>query len=55
MRENDAYREAGVPEVVLPVVAAECAVIPFAPLPWGGEGNILAAAGVALLNLVGGR
>ena len=32
---------------VLPVAAAERAVIPFAPLPWGGRGNNLAAATVA--------
>ena len=33
---------------------AERAVIPFAPLPWGGSGNILAAAGVVFLDLVTG-
>ncbi|TXM93540.1 hypothetical protein FV222_22230 [Methylobacterium sp. WL103] len=55
MRGNDGDREAEAPEVVLPVVAAECSVIPFAPLPWGGRGNVVAAAGVALLNMVGGR
>ena len=54
MRGNDADHEAEAPEVVLPVVAAECAVIPFAPLPWGGRGNILAAAGVVFLDLVAG-
>lgn len=50
MRGNDAYREAGGPDVVV----AECAVIPFAPLPWGGGGNVIAAAGVAFLDLVVG-
>ncbi|MCJ2104363.1 hypothetical protein MKK70_02980 [Methylobacterium sp. E-041] len=54
MRGNDADREAEAPEVVLPVVVAECAVIPFAPLPWGGRGNILTVAGVALLDMVAG-
>ena len=54
MRGNDAYREAKVPEVVLPVVAAGCAVIPFAPLAWGGGGNVIAAAGVAFLDLMAG-
>ncbi|GJD46440.1 hypothetical protein AFCDBAGC_4321 [Methylobacterium cerastii] len=55
LRNNDSVRETEAPEVLLPIVAAERAVIPFAPLPWGGRGNILAAAGVALLNMVGGR
>ena len=55
MRGNDKDREAEAPEIVLPVVAAECSVIPFAPLAWGGHGNVVAAAGVALLGMVVGR
>ena len=55
LRGNDADREAEAPETVLPVVAAEGAVIPFVPLPWGGRGNVISAAGMALLNMVGGR
>ena len=54
LRNNDSRREAEEPEAVLPVMLAEWAVIPFAPLPWGGSGNILAAAGVAFLDLVAG-
>ena len=55
MRGNDADREAEAVEILLPVVAAQRALIPFAPLAWGGHGNVVAAAGVALLNMVGGR
>lgn len=51
MRGNDVDREAEASEVVLP----EAAVIPFPPLPWGGRGNVVAAAGVALLEMVWGR
>ncbi|TXM64443.1 hypothetical protein FV226_26495 [Methylobacterium sp. WL12] len=47
MRGNDADQEAEVSETVLPEV-----VIPFVPLPWGGRGNIISAAGVALLEMV---
>lgn len=53
MRGNDQDREAEAPETVLPAVAIEArgeAVI----LPWRGRGNVIAAAGVALLDLVGG-
>ena len=55
MRNNDSGREAEAPKAVLPVVAADCTVIPFTPLLWGGRGNILAAAGVALLEVMAGR
>ncbi|GJD43969.1 hypothetical protein AFCDBAGC_1831 [Methylobacterium cerastii] len=55
LRGNDGDREAEALEVVLPVVAAERAVIPLAALPWGGRGNVVAAAGVALFNMVGRR
>ena len=50
---NDRDREAEAPEAMLPAVAIEArgeAVI----LPWRGRGNVIAAAGVALLDLVGG-
>jgi len=53
MRGNDQDREAEAPEAMLPVVATDArgeAVI----LPWRGRGNVIAAAGVALLDLVGG-
>ncbi|TXM92673.1 hypothetical protein FV222_23135 [Methylobacterium sp. WL103] len=55
LRNNDSGREAEALETVLPVVAAEWAVIPLAPLPWRGSGNVVAAAGVALLEMVAGR
>ncbi|MCJ2074095.1 hypothetical protein MKK68_00260 [Methylobacterium sp. E-016] len=51
MRGNDADRKVEAPEIVLPGAA----VIPFPPLPWGGRGNVVAAAGVALLDMVGRR
>ncbi|RYY16288.1 MAG: hypothetical protein EON55_04710 [Alphaproteobacteria bacterium] len=54
LRGNDGGREAEAPEIVLPAVTAEHAVIPFAPLPWGGSGNVVAAAGVALPEMVAG-
>ena len=54
LRGNDADREAEAPESALPVVVAERAEIPFAPLAWSGRGNIIAAAGVALLDMVAG-
>ncbi|TXN40697.1 hypothetical protein FV227_14170 [Methylobacterium sp. WL119] len=54
LRGNDGDREAEAPETVLPVVVAEPAMIPFAALPWGGRGNILTVAGVALLDMVVG-
>ena len=50
MRGNDADLEIEAPEVVLPEVAAEPDLGPIA-LPWQGRGNVIAAAGVALLNL----
>ncbi|TXN73401.1 hypothetical protein [Methylobacterium sp. WL6] len=52
---NGGDREAEAPETVPPVVVAEHVVIPFAPLPWRGSGNVVAAAGVALLEMVVGR
>ncbi|TXM93219.1 hypothetical protein FV223_09045 [Methylobacterium sp. WL116] len=55
LRNNDSGREAGPPELVLPVEAVEQAVIPFTPLPWGGNGNVISAAGVALLDMVARR
>ena len=50
MRGNDQDREAEAPETVLPEVAAEAVV-----LSWRRRGNIIAAAGVALLDLAGMR
>ncbi|MCJ2042944.1 hypothetical protein MKK55_28940 [Methylobacterium sp. J-059] len=43
------------PEIVLQDMPADPDVLPFAPLPWRGAGNVVAAAGVALLSMVGGR
>ncbi|MHC2109278.1 hypothetical protein [Methylobacterium sp. CM6246] len=47
---NDADRETETPEAVLPEMAVEAVV-----LPWRGRGNVLAAAGVALFDLVNVR
>ncbi|TXN78752.1 hypothetical protein [Methylobacterium sp. WL8] len=55
LRNNDSGRGAEVSETMQPVVMAEHGVIPFAPLPWRGSGNVVAAAGVALLEMVVGR
>lgn len=49
MRGNDADREAEAPEIVLPEVAN---VIEVEPLRWGGRGNIIAAAGAYLFDLL---
>ncbi|SFM92771.1 hypothetical protein [Methylobacterium pseudosasicola] len=49
MRGNDADREIEAPEVVLPEVAN---VIEVEPLRWGGRGNVLAAAGSLLVELL---
>ena len=49
MRGNDADREIEAPEVVLPEVAN---VIEVEPLRWGGRGNVLAAAGAYLFDLL---
>ena len=54
LRRNDGAQEPE-PANVVPVAAAERTVLPFAALPWRGSGNVVAAAGVALLNMVGGR
>ncbi|WP_267427553.1 hypothetical protein [Methylobacterium sp. GC_Met_2] len=37
---------------MLPEVAAEATVIRVEPLRWGGWGNVISAAGVALLDLL---
>ncbi|WP_246688265.1 hypothetical protein [Methylobacterium sp. WL120] len=55
LRGNDADPEAEAPEVALPIAKVEHVVIPVTPLPWRGAGNVVSAAGVALLNMVGGR
>ena len=47
---GDGDRETEAPETVLPELT-----IPFEPLPWGGRGNVVSAAGVALLEMVAGR
>ena len=54
LRNNDSGREAEALKIVLPVVAAERVVVSFAPLPWGGRGNVLAATGLALIEMVAG-
>ena len=61
LRGNDADREAEAPEILLPVVRVSPVPrfrpddLASLPLAWGGHGNVVAAAGVALLNMVGGR
>lgn len=45
LRGNGQHREAEVAEINLPEVV----------LPWGGNGNVVAAAGVMLLEMVAGR
>ena len=49
MRGGDQDREGDAPETVLPEVTTE----PLPALPRNGRGNVLAAAGVALLDMVG--
>ena len=51
MRGNDQDRKAEAPETAMPEVTAEQpeAII----LPWCGRGNVIAAVGVALLDMVG--
>lgn len=51
MRGNDQDREAEAPETVLPAVPAELAA-GAEILPWRGRGNVIAAAGVALIDLL---
>jgi hypothetical protein len=58
MRGNDQDREAEAPEATLPPAPAEqppANVIEVPPMRWGGRGNIIAAAGSALLDLAGVR
>ena len=52
LRGNDQDREAEAPETVQPEVPAEATVIHVEPLRWSGRGNVIAAAGVALLDLL---
>jgi hypothetical protein len=49
MRGNDQDLDKEAPEAALPEAAE-----PMPPLPWRGRGNVLAATGVALLDLVSG-
>ena len=51
MRGSDQDREGVAPETALPEVTAEQpeAII----LPWCSRGNVIAAVGVALLDMVG--
>lgn len=53
LRDGDQDREAEALETALPevVVVTVSTVIEVEPLHWGGNGNILAATGVALLGL----
>lgn len=53
MRGGDQDREAEASETALPEVAAEATVIQVPPVRWGGRGNVIAACGTALLDLVG--
>lgn len=51
MRGNDQDREAEAPEITLPEVAAE--LPPEANiLPWRGRGNVIAAAGTLIIDLL---
>ena len=55
MRGSDQDREAEAPETTLPEVAAEAMPEPQATaeiLPWRGRGNVIAAAGTMLLDLL---
>lgn len=54
LRGNDQDREAEAPEIVLPEVATETpsTVIEVEALRWGGRGNVLAAAGAYLFDLL---
>jgi hypothetical protein len=55
MRGGDRDREAEAPETVLPEVDAETATEPLPVakiLPWRGRGNVIAAAGTMLLDLL---
>lgn len=54
MRGSDRDDEAGAPETVLLEVATETQPASIV-IPWRGRGNIIAAAGVALLDIVGVR
>ena len=54
MRGGDQDREVDAPETALPEVAAEPQTEAIV-LPWCGRGNVIAAVGVALLDMVGGR
>ena len=47
MHGNDQDRDAEAPETVLPEVPAGAEI-----LPWRGRGNVIAAAGVALIDLL---
>jgi hypothetical protein len=55
MSGNDEDREAGTPETVLTGTAAraEATVIEVQALRWGGRGNVLAAAGSFIVDLMG--
>lgn len=59
MRGGDQDREQEMAEATLSEVAVEAAaaanVIQVPPMRWGGQGNVIAAAGTALLDLVGVR
>jgi hypothetical protein len=50
LRGNDQDRESEAPETVLPEMT-----MPPVPLRWGGAGNVVSAAGVAVLTLVARR
>ena len=54
MRGSNRDGEAEAPEIVVPEVTA-AAQPASVVIPWRGRGNIIAAAGVALLDLVGVR
>ena len=59
MHRGDRDCEEAADEPVLPEMAVELSipsteatVIPVSPLRWSGRGNVIAAAGTALINLL---
>ncbi|MCJ2005628.1 hypothetical protein [Methylobacterium sp. J-092] len=55
LRNNDSDRKAQALKLAMPEVAAPHAGSMLATLPWGGRGNVIAAAGTVLLDMVARR
>lgn len=51
MRGGDQDHEVNTPEFLVPEVSDDPTVIRVSPMRWAGRGNIVAAMGVALLDL----